>query len=129
MPFVSLAHRTAPTLPFQQPFSLHRTVSRFQNRQRPRVTPKILHILQPPAFLKQSDFIYEDGKEQQTEIIQTQSAVLDSEQEKKLTQPIIARIPKFAPQQNYPTQPLSRTSGRANRRAEPKYPPHYFCIR
>ncbi|CAF0736727.1 unnamed protein product [Adineta ricciae] len=130
MPFTGTVHRSTPIFHFHPPLSLHRTVARFPIRQRPRVAPTVLPILQPPAFCKKSDFIYEDGEDQQQHAeTHDQLAIMHTNHTKKQSQQIAIRIPAFIPQQNYPKQPLLCLTARAARRMEARYPPHFFCIR
>ncbi|UJR27038.1 hypothetical protein I4U23_008342 [Adineta vaga] len=129
MPFTGTVHRATPVLHFHPPVSLHRTVARFPTRQRPRIAPTVLPILQPPAFCKQSDFIYDDTEDQQRAETCDQLAILHTTHTKKTLQQLAIHMPIFTPQQNYPKQPLLRLCARPHRQVELKYPPHFFCIR
>jgi len=122
MPYVRAARRAAPVVPVRPALPPHQTVARLPVNSSPHVAPRIFPILQPPIFSQQSDFIYENKKEQQQQDeTHDHPPIVDNKHSRKTTQQISVRVPTFIPQQNYPKQPLSRIFSQHMRRAEPKY--------
>jgi hypothetical protein len=119
MPFFPVSYRATPAGPFRPPISLRRSVAHLPVRRRPSLTPSVLPILQPPKFLRQSDFIYEDNEPKDE--IYNYLGFMHHDHGTKIAPQITIRVPQFIPQQNYPKQPLSRIFTQHMRHAEPKY--------
>lgn len=123
MPFVSVPYRANPAAPVRPPISLRRSAAHLSIRRHPFLTPNVLPILQPPKFLKQSDFIFDNVERRQHDDMYKYLSSKHHDHGRRLTQQLSIRVPQFIPQQNYPKQPLSRLFTQHIRHAEPKYSP------